>query len=193
MTPARVMEHLNTLAGSHGIGRDDIVENRFVGMKSRGCYETPAGTVMLKGHRAMESLTLDREATHLKDELMPRYAKLVYNGFWWSPEREMLQAMVDASQKTVNGRVRLKLYKGNVIVEGRESDSDSLFDVQPAGCGGFHQAQCPASAHCGGAKGKIVRRTGMRLGRQGFCCAGRELWLYSGADSKPVIQQINLG
>jgi len=132
MTPARVMEHLNTLAGSHGIGRDDIVENRFVGMKSRGCYETPAGTVMLKGHRAMESLTLDREATHLKDELMPRYAKLVYNGFWWSPEREMLQAMVDASQKTVNGRVRLKLYKGNVIVEGRESDSDSLFDASIA-------------------------------------------------------------
>ncbi len=132
MTPARVMESLNELAGSHGIGRDDIVENRFVGMKSRGCYETPAGTVMLKGHRAMESLTLDREATHLKDELMPRYAKLVYNGFWWSPEREMLQAMVDASQKTVNGRVRLKLYKGNVIVEGRESDSDSLFDASIA-------------------------------------------------------------
>ncbi len=132
MTPAQVMEHLNTLAGSHGIGRDDIVENRFVGMKSRGCYETPAGTVMLKGHRAMESLTLDREATHLKDELMPRYAKLVYNGFWWSPEREMLQAMVDVSQKTVNGRVRLKLYKGNVIVEGRESDGDSLFDASIA-------------------------------------------------------------
>ncbi|MCF6210407.1 MAG: argininosuccinate synthase [Gammaproteobacteria bacterium] len=132
MTPAQVMVHLNTLAGSHGIGRDDIVENRFVGMKSRGCYETPAGTVMLKGHRAMESLTLDREATHLKDELMPRYAKLVYNGFWWSPEREMLQAMVDASQKTVNGRVRLKLYKGSVMVEGRESASDSLFDASIA-------------------------------------------------------------
>ncbi len=132
MSPATVMEYLNELAGSHGIGRDDIVENRFVGMKSRGCYETPAGTVMLKGHRAMESLTLDREATHLKDELMPRYAKLVYNGFWWSPEREMLQAMVDASQKTVNGRVRLKLYKGNVIVEGRESATDSLFDASIA-------------------------------------------------------------
>ncbi len=132
MSPAQVMVHLNTLAGSHGIGRDDIVENRFVGMKSRGCYETPAGTVMLKGHRAMESLTLDREATHLKDELMPRYAKLVYNGFWWSPEREMLQAMVDASQKTANGRVRLKLYKGNVTVEGRESASDSLFDARIA-------------------------------------------------------------
>ena len=132
MTPAQVMAYLNTLAGSHGIGRDDIMENRFVGMKSRGCYETPAGTVMLKGHRAMESLTLDREATHLKDELMPRYAKLIYNGFWWSPEREMLQAMIDVSQATVNGRVRLKLYKGNVIVEGRESDSDSLFDAHIA-------------------------------------------------------------
>ncbi len=132
MSPATVMEYLNELAGSHGIGRDDIVENRFVGMKSRGCYETPAGTVMLKAHRAMESLTLDREATHLKDELMPRYAKLVYNGFWWSPEREMLQTMIDASQKTVNGRVRLKLYKGNVIVEGRESATDSLFDASIA-------------------------------------------------------------
>ena len=132
MSPATVMEYLNELAGSHGIGRDDIVENRFVGMKSRGCYETPAGTVMLKGHRAMESLTLDREATHLKDELMPRYAKLVYNGLWWSPEREMLQALIDESQKTVNGRVRLKLYKGNVIVEGRESASDSLFDASIA-------------------------------------------------------------
>ena len=132
MTPAQVMEHLNQLAGAHGIGRDDIVENRYVGMKSRGCYETPAGTVMLKAHRAMESLTLDREATHLKDELMPRYAKLIYNGFWWSPEREMLQALIDASQATVNGRVRLKLYKGNVIVEGRESDTDSLFDASIA-------------------------------------------------------------
>ncbi len=132
MTPARVMEHLNRLAGSHGIGRDDIVENRYVGMKSRGCYETPAGTVMLKAHRAMESLTLDREAMHLKDELMPRYAKLIYNGYWWSPERQMLQALIDASQATVNGRVRLKLYKGNVIVEGRESDSDSLFDPEIA-------------------------------------------------------------
>ncbi|HHH47479.1 MAG TPA: argininosuccinate synthase [Gammaproteobacteria bacterium] len=132
MTPARVMEHLNQLAGSHGIGRDDIVENRYVGMKSRGCYETPAGTVMLKAHRAMESLTLDREAMHLKDELMPRYARLIYNGYWWSPEREMLQALIDASQATVNGRVRLKLYKGNVIVEGRESDSDSLFDPEIA-------------------------------------------------------------
>lgn len=132
MSPAQVMEYLNKVAGVNGIGRDDIVENRYVGMKSRGCYETPAGTVMLKGHRAMESLTLDREVAHLKDELMPRYAKLIYNGYWWAPERKMLQTMIDASQVTVNGRVRLKLYKGNVMVEGRESNSDSLFDANIA-------------------------------------------------------------
>ncbi len=132
MSPAQVMEHLNKVAGANGIGRDDIVENRYVGMKSRGCYETPAGAVMLKGHRAMESLTLDREVAHLKDELMPRYAKLIYNGYWWAPERKMLQAMIDASQVTVNGRVRLKLYKGNVIVEGRESNNNSLFDANIA-------------------------------------------------------------
>lgn len=132
MSPAEVMEYLNKVGGANGIGRDDIVENRYVGMKSRGCYETPAGTIMLKGHRAMESITLDREAAHLKDELMPRYAKLIYNGYWWAPERKMMQAMIDASQVTVNGRVRLKLYKGNVIVEGRESASDSLFDANIA-------------------------------------------------------------
>ena len=132
MTPATVMETLNTLGGEHGIGRDDIVENRYVGMKSRGCYETPAGTILLKAHRAMESLTLDREVAHLKDELMPRYAALIYNGYWWSPEREMLQQMIDASQETVNGVVRLKLYKGNVIVVGRQSDTDSLFDASIA-------------------------------------------------------------
>lgn len=128
MSPATVMETLNRIGGEHGIGRDDIVENRYVGMKSRGCYETPAGTILLRAHRAMESLTLDREVAHLKDELMPRYATLIYNGYWWSPEREMLQAMIDASQATVNGVVRLKLYKGNVIVVGRKSDTDSLFD-----------------------------------------------------------------
>jgi argininosuccinate synthase len=128
MTPATVMETLNKVGGENGIGRDDIVENRYVGMKSRGCYETPAGTIMLKAHRAMESLTLDREVAHLKDELMPRYASLVYNGYWWSPERNMLQEMIDASQLTVNGKVRLKLYKGNVIVVGRQSDTNSLFD-----------------------------------------------------------------
>ena len=128
MTPAQVMAYLNKVAGDNGIGRDDIVENRYVGMKSRGCYETPAGTVMLKAHRAMESLTLDREAAHLKDELMPKYASLIYNGYWWSPEREMLQQLIDVSQRSVNGVVRLKLYKGNVIVAGRRSATDSLFD-----------------------------------------------------------------
>jgi argininosuccinate synthase len=122
------MEYLNKVAGANGIGRLDIVENRYVGMKSRGCYETPAGTVMIKAHRAIESLTLDREAAHLKDELMPRYAKLIYNGYWWAPERVMLQAMIDESQKTVNGVVRVKLYKGNVVVVGRASETDSLFD-----------------------------------------------------------------
>ena len=128
MTPAQVLTKLNEVAGRNGIGRLDIVENRYVGMKSRGCYETPGGTVMLKAHRAIESLTLDREVAHLKDELMPRYASLVYNGYWWSPERDMMQQMIDASQRTVNGVVRVKLYKGNVEVVGRKSDSHSLFD-----------------------------------------------------------------
>ncbi len=127
MKPFEVMIKLNELGGKHGIGRLDIVENRFVGMKSRGCYETPAGTIMLRAHRAIESITLDREASHLKDELMPKYAKLIYNGFWFSPERELLQALIDKSQEFVNGVVRLKLYKGNVIVVGRKSE-DSLFD-----------------------------------------------------------------
>ena len=128
MSPASVMEYLNKVGGENGIGRDDIVENRFVGMKSRGCYETPAGTIMLKAHRGIESLTLDREAMHLKDELMPRYAEMIYNGFWWSPEREALQALIDNTQQNVNGTVRIKLYKGNVSVTGRKSEKDSLFD-----------------------------------------------------------------
>ena len=127
-SPAEVVENLNKIAGANGIGRLDIVENRYVGMKSRGCYETPAGTVMMKAHRAIESLTLDREVAHLKDELMPRYASLIYNGYWWSPERLMLQGMIDQSQANVNGKVRVKLYKGNVVVVGRASDTDSLFD-----------------------------------------------------------------
>ena len=127
MTPAAVLTELNRLGGKHGIGRIDIVENRFVGMKSRGCYETPGGTIMLKAHRAIESITLDREAAHLKDELMPRYAKIIYNGYWFAPERVMLQQAIDASQVCVNGDVRLKLYKGNVEVVGRRSD-DSMFD-----------------------------------------------------------------
>ncbi len=128
VSPATVLEQLNKIAGANGIGRLDIVENRYVGMKSRGCYETPAGTILLKAHRAIESLTLDREVAHLKDELMPRYASLIYNGYWWSPERKLLQTMIDESQVSVNGKVRLKLYKGNVIVVGRASDTDSLFD-----------------------------------------------------------------
>jgi len=125
------MEDLNSRAGANGVGRLDLVENRFVGMKSRGCYETPAGTVMLKAHRAIESLTLDREAAHLKDELMPKYAKLVYNGFWFAPEREMMQAAIDATQENVSGVVRVKLYKGNVSVVGRKSDN-SLFSEKIA-------------------------------------------------------------
>ena len=127
LSPATMLATLNKLAGDNGIGRPDLVENRYVGMKSRGCYETPGGTIMLKAHRAIESITLDREAAHLKDELMPRYAKLVYNGYWFSPERRMLQAAIDESQGFVNGTVRLKLYKGNVVVVGRKSDN-SLFD-----------------------------------------------------------------
>ncbi len=128
MSPATILETLNKIGGANGIGRDDIVENRYVGMKSRGCYETPGGTIMLKGHRAMESLTLDREAAHLKDELMPRYAKLVYNGYWFSPERDMMQAAIDQTQHVVNGVVRLKLYKGSIMVVGRKSETNSLFD-----------------------------------------------------------------
>ncbi|MEP6942546.1 MAG: argininosuccinate synthase [Betaproteobacteria bacterium] len=131
MTPAQVLTELNRLGGKHGIGRLDLVENRYVGMKSRGCYETPGGTIMMKAHRAIESICLDREVAHLKDEMMPRYASLIYNGYWWSPERRMMQAMIDASQAGVNGSVRLKLYKGNVIVAGRES-ADSLFDTSVA-------------------------------------------------------------
>lgn len=128
LSPASVLEKLNQMGGKHGIGRLDLVENRYVGMKSRGCYETPGGTILLRAHRAIESITLDREVAHLKDDLMPRYASLIYNGYWWSPERKMLQTMIDASQEKVNGWVRLKLYKGNVIVVGRDSQTDSLFD-----------------------------------------------------------------
>ena len=128
MSPATVLATLNNIGGAHGIGRVDIVENRYVGMKSRGCYETPGGTTMIKAHRAIESITLDREVAHLKDDLMPRYASLIYNGYWWSPEREALQTLIDQTQLRVNGTVRLKLYKGNVMVAGRKSESDSLFD-----------------------------------------------------------------
>jgi len=129
MTAAKVLSELNRIGGGHGVGRLDLVENRYVGMKSRGCYETPGGTIMLRAHRAIESICLDREVAHLKDDLMPRYASLIYNGYWWSPERKMMQTMIDASQATVNGSVRVKLYKGNVDVVGRESSTDSLFDT----------------------------------------------------------------
>ncbi len=132
MTPAQVLAKLNQIGGKHGVGRLDIVENRYVGMKSRGCYETPGGTIMLKAHRAIESITLDREVLALKDDLMPRYARMIYNGYWYSPERLLLQSLIDNSQQTVNGTVRLKLYKGTVLVVGRASKSDSLFDSRIA-------------------------------------------------------------
>jgi len=128
LTPAKVLTELNRLGGKHGIGRLDMVENRYVGMKSRGCYETPGGTIMLKAHRAIESITMDREVLALKDDLMPRYGRMIYNGYWFSPERVLLQGLIDQSQATVNGRVRLKLYKGSVLVAGRVSKTDSLFD-----------------------------------------------------------------
>jgi argininosuccinate synthase len=123
-----LLAHLNKIGGKHGVGRLDLVENRYVGMKSRGCYETPGGTILLKAHRAIESITLDREVAHLKDDLMPRYASMIYNGYWWSPERLALQTLIDHTQHTVNGWVRVKLYKGNVIVTGRDSKTNSLFD-----------------------------------------------------------------
>ena len=132
LTPAQLLTALNSIACQHGVGRQDIVENRYVGMKSRGCYETPGGTILLAAHRAMESLTMDRELAHLKDELMPRYAKLIYNGYWWSPERLAMQKLIDATQSNVTGTVRIKLYKGNVTVVGRKSDGHSLFDANIA-------------------------------------------------------------
>jgi argininosuccinate synthase len=132
LTPAKVLTELNRLGGKHGVGRLDLVENRYVGMKSRGCYETPGGTIMLRAHRAMESITMDREVLALKDDLMPRYARMIYNGYWFSPERILLQKLIDESQVTVNGKVRIKLYKGTVLVTGRESKSDSLFDTRIA-------------------------------------------------------------
>jgi argininosuccinate synthase len=157
LSPARVLETLNRIGGANGVGRADIVENRYVGMKSRGCYETPGGTLMLKAHRAMESLTLDREVAHLKDELMPRYASLVYNGYWWSPERRMLQTMIDDSQATVNGVVRLKLYKGGVAVVGRKSETDSLFDASIAT---FEE---DAGAYDQGDAGGFIRLNALRM------------------------------
>ncbi len=146
LTPARVLAELNRLGGRHGVGRLDLVENRYVGMKSRGCYETPGGTVMLRAHRAMESITLDREVLALKDDLMSRYARLVYNGYWFSPERKLLQTLIDASQKPVNGTVRVKLCKGTVLVTGRASKRDSLFDASIATFGDDQGAYDQADA-----------------------------------------------
>ena len=166
MTPATVLAHLNKVGGDNGIGRVDIVENRYVGMKARGCYETPGGTIMLKAHRAIESITLDREAAHLKDELMPRYAKLIYNGYWWSPEREMLQTMIDQSQLYVNGRVRLKLYKGNVTVVGRESDQ-TLFDENIAtfedDAGAYNQADAAGFIKLNALRLRLAAQKGRKL------------------------------
>ncbi|MBK6288575.1 MAG: argininosuccinate synthase [Gammaproteobacteria bacterium] len=166
MSPANVMLHLNKVAGDNGVGRLDLVENRYVGMKSRGCYETPAGTVMLKAHRAIESLTLDREVAHLKDELMPRYAKLVYSGYWWSPERRMLQSAIDESQHWVSGTVRLKLYKGSVSVVGRKSD-DSLFDAHIATFeddrGAYNQKDAEGFIRLNALRMRIAASRGRRL------------------------------
>jgi len=164
--PHEVMEILNKLGGEHGIGRLDLVENRYVGMKSRGCYETPAGTIMLKAHRAIESITLDREVAHLKDELMPKYASLIYNGYWWSPERKMLQTMIDESQASVNGVVRVKLYKGNVIVVGRKS-VDSLFDANIAtfedDAGAYNQKDAEGFIRLNGLRLRIAASKGRQM------------------------------
>jgi argininosuccinate synthase len=166
MSPATVIEFLNKVAGDNGVGRLDIVENRYVGMKSRGCYETPAGTVMMKAHRAIESITLDREVAHLKDELMPKYAKLIYNGYWWAPERLMLQSAIDQSQHVVNGEVRVKLYKGNVTVVGRKSD-DSLFDANIATFdddgGAYDQADAEGFIKLNALRLRIAAQSGRKL------------------------------
>ena len=166
MSPATVIEYLNKVAGANGVGRLDIVENRYVGMKSRGCYETPAGTVMMKAHRAMESLTLDREVAHLKDELMPKYGNLIYNGYWWAPERLMLQTAIDQSQVVVNGDVRIKLYKGSVSVVGRQS-ADSLFDARIATFdddgGAYNQADAEGFIKLNALRLRIAANSGRKL------------------------------
>ncbi len=166
LSPAVMLETLNTLGGENGVGRLDIVENRYVGMKSRGCYETPGGTIMLKGHRAMESLTLDREVAHLKDSLMPKYAELIYNGYWWSPEREMMQKMIDESQEYVSGTVRLKLYKGSVTCVGRKSEN-SLFDEAIATFeddqGSYNQADAEGFIKLNALRLRIASQKGRKL------------------------------
>lgn len=165
-SPATLLEELNKIAGANGIGRLDLVENRYVGMKARGCYETPGGTVLLKAHRAIESITLDREVAHLKDELMPRYTSLIYNGYWWSPERKMLQAAIDDSQIGVSGKVRLKLYKGNVIVAGRQSEN-TLFDDKIATFdedeGAYNQADAEGFIKLNALRLRIAAQKGRKL------------------------------
>ena len=163
---ATLLRRLNEVGGAHGIGRDDLVENRYVGMKSRGCYETPGGTILLKAHRAMESLTLDREVAHLKDELMPRYASLIYNGYWWSPERKALQALIDTTQEPVNGLVRLKLYKGAVSVQGRRSPN-SLYDAEVATFeddgGAYQQADAAGFIRLNALRLRLAAKQGRKL------------------------------
>ncbi len=161
-SPARVLTELNRLGGRHGIGRLDLVENRYVGMKSRGCYETPGGSIIWKAHRAMESITLDREVLALKDDLMPRYARLIYNGYWFSPERRLLQTLIDESQRPVNGKVRIKLYKGTMMVVGRESRTDSLFDQRIStfddDCGAYDQADAEGFIRLNALRMRIAAR-----------------------------------
>jgi argininosuccinate synthase len=165
LTPAKVLAELNRLGGRHGVGRLDMVENRYVGMKSRGCYETPGGTIMLKAHRAIESITLDREVLALKDDLMPRYARMIYNGYWFSPERRLLQQLIDASQAPVNGTVRVKLYKGTVLVTGRAS-KDSLFDPSIATFeddkGAYNQADAAGFIRLNALRMRIAAKRGRR-------------------------------
>jgi argininosuccinate synthase len=167
LSAAQILARLNELGGAHGIGRADLVENRFVGMKSRGCYETPGGTILLKAHRAIESITLDREVAHLKDELMPRYASLIYNGYWWSPERKVLQALIDESQKPVNGRVRLKLFKGSVSVIGRQSEHDSLYDAHVVTFeddrGAYHQRDAEGFIRLNALRLRLGAKQGRKL------------------------------
>ena len=167
MSPATVLAYLNKVGGDNGIGRLDLVENRYVGMKARGCYETPGGTIMLRAHRAIESLTLDREVAHLKDSLMPKYAEMIYNGYWWSPERHMLQTMIDETQDVVNGVVRLKLYKGNVTVVGRQSE-DSLFDEKIAtfedDAGAYNQKDAEGFIKLNALRLRIAANKGRSLG-----------------------------
>ena len=164
-TPAQILKELNLIAGIHGIGRSDIVENRFVGMKSRGCYETPGGSVILRARRAIESITLDREVLHFKDEIMPKYAKLIYNGFWWSPERMIIQEAIDKSQEFVNGFVRLKLFKGNITVLGRKSET-SLYDENIAsfdGNVGFEQKDAEGFIKINALRLRLADQLGRKL------------------------------